>query len=60
MNEWIKRNSQAIWSVIAAVIALGPLFGWYELTAEQISGLMLVYGSVMMALRQLFSLTPVE
>ena len=60
MSEWIKRNSQALWSFIAAILALGPLFGWWEFTAEQTSGIMLAYGTGMMMLRQLFSLTPVD
>lgn len=57
MVRLLKVNSQALWSLIIAVIMLGPLFGWWHLTEQQVAGLALVYGALMMVLRQMFSLT---
>jgi len=57
MSLWIKRNSQAIWTVIAAVINLGIVFEFWTMTPDQIAGINTVYAAVMIALRQMFTLT---
>jgi hypothetical protein len=57
MSLWIKRNSQAIWTVIAAVINLGIVFEFWTMTPEQIAAINTVYAAVMIALRQMFTLT---
>lgn len=54
LNRW----AQAIWSLIAAVLGvLGPAFGWWEFTPEQMSAILGVYGAGVMVLRQFLSPT---
>ena len=60
MKLAIKVWSQAGASLVIAVINLGLIFGWWTWTTAQCAAINTVYASVMMVLRQMFSITPVE
>lgn len=55
-TRFLKVNSQALWSAIAAILNLGVLFGWWAVDPAQLAGLNTAYVAVMMVLRQLFVL----
>lgn len=60
MTKFLKINSIAMWSLIAGILNLGPLFGLWSLSAEQLAGINTAYISGIMALRQMFSVTAVQ
>lgn len=57
MTKFLKVQSQAMATVISSIIAMGILFGWWTMTPEQIAGVLGAYSAVMLALRQMFSIT---
>jgi hypothetical protein len=54
----LKINSIALWSLIAAIINLGILFSWWDMTTEQVAGINMAYAAGIIVFRQLFSITP--
>lgn len=57
MKQFLKVQSQAMATAIAAVVNMGVLLGWWDLSPDQIAGINTAYASVMIVLRQLFSVT---
>lgn len=60
MKNFLKIQSQAMSTAVAAVVNLGVLMGWWDLSPDQVAGFNTAYAAVMIALRQMFSVTPSE
>ena len=57
IKHFIKVWSQAGATLVAVVINLALVFDWIDWTAAQVAQVNLVYATVMILLRQLYSVT---